>query len=354
MNMIDDLNNDVLAAKVVGPHTASMRARVGPRGLRMDAIEDGGRCRVQLVPFTVRLARGDGLVARFGDVVVYTVGNDDPAAALISAVASAARNPRAGAMLAEQVGSAAFGDARNVSFGAVVPSAEGTHVLLRGRVSTRVETQQGTHELSGESDPRWVSELLPGALRKAELSGSHSGLTPIPRTDLRTGVVAGGGFVLFGPAQAVRALPDVDATERISSASGPTPTQLASNAAAPSETAVASATVGVLSTPDGATYTLDRSYVIGRAPLTDDAVRNATASPIVVQYDPYISRVHAYITVDRAGVFVRDASTAAGTFIAAPGASEWTQIGTAPMQLEPGWNMRIGEWIATYRVSPGQ
>jgi hypothetical protein len=319
----------------------------------MAAIEDEGRCRVQLIPFTVRLAGGDGLVARFGDVVVYTVGNDDPAAALISVVASAARNPRAGAMLAEQVGPAAFGDARSVSFGALVPSAEGTHVLLRGRVSTRVETQQGTHELSGEWDPGWVRELLPGALRKAELWGSHSGLTPIPRTDLRAGVVAGGGFVLLGPAQAMRTIPDVDATERISSESGPTETQLDSNAA-PAETAMAPATAGVLSTPDGATYVLDRSYVIGRAPLTDDAVRNATASPIVVQYDPYISRVHAYITVDRVGVFVRDAATTAGTFIAAPGASEWTQIGTAPMKLEPGWNMRIGEWIATYRVGPGQ
>ncbi|WP_319447224.1 MULTISPECIES: FHA domain-containing protein [unclassified Mycobacterium] len=308
---------------------------------------------MQLVPFTVRLARGDGLVARFGDVVVYTVRNNDPAAALISAVASAAHNPRAGAMLTEQIGPAAFDDARSVSFGAVVGSAEGTQVLLRGRVSTRVETQQGTHELSGESDPRWVSELLPGALRKAELWGSHSGLTPIPRTDLRAGMVAGGGFVLLGPAQAVPAVPDVDATERISSASGTTATELASRAA-PAETAVASATVGVLSTPDGATYVLDRSYVIGRAPLTDDAVRNATASPIVVQYDPYISRVHAYITVDGGGVFVRDAATTAGTFIAAPGDSEWTQIGTAPTQLEPGWNMRIGEWIATYRVSLGQ
>jgi hypothetical protein len=321
----------------------------------MAAIDDEGWCRVQLIPFTVRLAGGDGLVARFGDVVVYTVGNDDPAAALLSAVASAARNPRAGAMLAELVGPAAFGDARGVSFGAVVPSAEGTHVLLRGRVSIRVETQQGTYELSGESDPRWVRELLPGALWKAELSGGHSGLTPIPRTDLRAGVVAGGGFVLLGPAQAVRAIPDIDATERISSESGPTATLLDSNAAAPAETtALAPATAGVLSTPDGATYVLDRSYVIGRAPLTDDAVRNATASPIVVQYDPYISRVHAYITVDGGGVFVRDAATTAGTFIAAPGASEWTQIGTAPMKLEPGWNMRIGEWIATYRVGPGQ
>jgi hypothetical protein len=42
--------------------------------------------------------------------------------------------------------------------------------------------------------------------------------------------------------------------------------------------------------------------------------------------------------------------TSAGTFIAAPGATEWTQIGTAPFKLEPGWSLRVGEWIATHRV----
>ena len=62
---------------------------------------------MQLIPFTVQLAGGDGLIGRFGDVVVYTVCNDDPAAALISVVASAARNPHAGAVLADQLGPAA-------------------------------------------------------------------------------------------------------------------------------------------------------------------------------------------------------------------------------------------------------
>jgi hypothetical protein len=170
-------------------------------------------------------------------------------------------------------------------------------------------------------------------------------------------VVPGGGFLLLGPApaaQAAPAKPESDATERISSAPEEVATTQLAPRAAPVQTAFASTTAGVLSTPDGAAYLLDRSYVVGRAPLSDDAVRSATASPIVVQYDPYISRVHAYITVEGGEVFVRDASTTAGTFIAAPGASEWTQISTAPTKLEPGWSMRIGQWIATYRAGPGQ
>ena len=77
-------------------------------------------------------------------------------------------------------------------------------------------------------------------------------------------------------------------TERISSVPQEVATELAPRARpSPVQTAAVSTAAGVLATPDGAVYQLDRSYVIGRAPLTDEEVRNATASPIVLQYDPY-------------------------------------------------------------------
>lgn len=304
---------------------------------------------MQAEPFTVRVASGDGLIARFGDAVVYTVTNDDHAAALIAAVAAAARNPSPGAVLADHVGPVAFGLAHAVSFGAVVPSQEGVHVLLRGRVSMHAETQQGAHDLSGESDQRWVGQLLPAGPMRIEVRLAGSGLTAIPRTDLRAGVVGGGGFALVGGG-VTSARTETASTERITSVPQEVATELAPRATpSPVQTAAVSTAAGVLATPDGAVYQLDRSYVIGRAPLTDDEVRNATASPIVLQYDPYVSRVHAYITVERGGVFIRDASTSAGTFIAAPGATEWTQIGTTPAKLDPGWSMRVGEWVATHR-----
>jgi hypothetical protein len=305
---------------------------------------------VQAIPFTVRVASGDGLIARFGDAVVYTATNDDHAGALIAAVASAARTPNPGAVLADQVGPVAFGPAHAVSFGVVVPAQDGLHVLLRGRVSMHAETQQGAHDLSGESDQRWVRQLLPGGPKRVDVMPARSGLAAIPRTDLRAGVVGGGGFALLG-AGAAAAQTETDSTERMSSGPQEVATELTPRAApSPVQTAAVSTAAGVLATPDGAVYQLDRSYVIGRAPLTDDAVRNASASPIVLQYDPYVSRVHAYITVDRGGVYIRDALTSAGTFIAAPGATEWTQIGTAPAKLEPGWSMRVGEWVATHRA----
>ncbi len=119
----------------------------------------------------------------------------------------------------------------------------------------------------------------------------------------------------------------------------------------PVETAMAMVSTKVLTTPDGAIYPLDRAYVVGRAPLADDAVRGAKAAPIVVPYDPYVSRVHAYITLEGGAGLVRDAATTSGTFIASPGAQEWTQIDSRPTRLEPGGSLRIGEWIATYHAA---
>jgi hypothetical protein len=99
---------------------------------------------------------------------------------------------------------------------------------------------------------------------------------------------------------------------------------------------------------DGAVYPLDRAYVIGRSPLGDHTVRNATASPIVFRTDQHVSRVHAYVSVDAGAVFVRDASTPGGTFIAPPGAKAWIQIGITPTELQPGWSLRVGERTLTY------
>ena len=113
---------------------------------------------------------------------------------------------------------------------------------------------------------------------------------------------------------------------------------------------MAASQAGSLASEDGATYRLDRPYVIGRDPLGDNAVLKYRASPIVVRNDPHISRVHAYVSVQDGRVFVRDVGTPAGTFIAAPGAENWTQIGTVPTELAPGWSLRIGELILTYRT----
>lgn len=126
------------------------------------------------------------------------------------------------------------------------------------------------------------------------------------------------------------------------------PTETSAPAPRAPQTVAVARPVGSLVRDDGAAYPLDRSYVIGREPLSDDGVRRATASPIVVR-DDQISRVHAHVTVTGATVSVRDAGTPGGTFIAAPGAAEWESVGDEPTQLAPGWSLRVGAHVFTFR-----
>ncbi|MFF0607622.1 FHA domain-containing protein [Nocardia tengchongensis] len=106
-----------------------------------------------------------------------------------------------------------------------------------------------------------------------------------------------------------------------------------------------------LTSTEGETYPLDRPYVIGRDPMIDEAVRRAVASPIVIARDRHVSRVHARVFIEKGQVFVRDAGTPGGTFVAAPGAAEWIRVGQQPTELKAGWSLRIGERILTYRSS---
>ncbi len=294
--------------------------------------------------FNIGVAGGDGLIARFGDVVIYASGSDESIAQLLAAVDSAARARHPGVGLPERLAPVVFGAARAVRFGIVAPTADGFLVLLKGNVTADIRTQEGDRSVSGPDGPRLATEAVPHHARSIGIRDSNRRSSqPLPHTDLRAGVVPGGGFAM------VRAGVTAEPPRPVETpATAWVPEDVAVNFAISDETVAATPVIGVLSTKGGAAYPLDRPYVIGRAPLSDDAVANASASPIVVEYDPYISRVHAYITVERGGVFVRDASTPAGTFIAPPGAETWTQIGQAPARLDPGWTMRIGDWIATH------
>lgn len=118
------------------------------------------------------------------------------------------------------------------------------------------------------------------------------------------------------------------------------------------ETSLASLPIGWLSSAEGPKVPLDRTYVLGRDPHHDSAVRDALASPITLaDPDNLISRVHAVVTVEDGAVLVRDASSMSGTFVAAPGDGEWTRVGLAPTPLPPGWNLRIGARVFVFEPS---
>ncbi|MCP9620282.1 FHA domain-containing protein [Nocardia otitidiscaviarum] len=116
---------------------------------------------------------------------------------------------------------------------------------------------------------------------------------------------------------------------------------------APETTALAEP-LGALTMSGGASYPLDRPYVLGRDPMADEAVRRAAASPIALTGDRHISRVHARVFIEGTAVFVQDAATPGGTYIAAPRAEDWIRLGAQPMELKPGWSLRIADRILTY------
>ena len=105
---------------------------------------------------------------------------------------------------------------------------------------------------------------------------------------------------------------------------------------------------------DGMRIPLDRSYVLGREPDNDPAVTQGTATPIRLRdIESLISRVHCYITVDAEQVLIRDAHSANGTFVAAPGDEAWTQLGSDAVVLPPTWSVRVGNRVLTFVADAG-
>ncbi|MFR9751606.1 FHA domain-containing protein [Nocardia sp. 004] len=373
-------------------------------------------------PFTVGVVAGEGLIARFGAVVAYLGAETASTDRILGTIEAVAEEEYPGAALATRLATVIFGGtAQPPPFGIVAPTADGTVILLRGPVLAEIQGAEGTRRLVGGRAFTWVDEIVREPVRRITI-GADTGapMRALPRTDLRAGVVPGGGFVqniaprrtektsTGRPAsprpveRSAQAEPEPTAATGFAAQPEPTgasdavapaaPTAQPTGAArllatprqtrpatdhvlawsrrqptthqpialqeapehgktrtAPPASATAETVAGALVTADGTTYPLDRPYVLGRGPQIDESVRTATAAPLVIQRDRHVSRVHAYVSIAEGKVYVRDAATTSGTFIAAPGSDQWIRITTAPTELPPGWRVRISERILTHR-----
>jgi hypothetical protein len=328
--------------------------------------------------------------------------------------AGGAERPIPGPALAQRIGELLLraGSGHVASFGVVAPVEGGALVLLHGDVDAEISQPSGASRLSGRQAVTWVDHVVHAPFDRLALAQGGSGPVSVhPRSDLRVGVVPGAGFVVTpaggvpqpAPVAAAPVLEepednDLMPTEATAAATAPaddemvapdlsrretrapfdqaedvTPAEAQPASArhvtigaqsplepedGPTGSARRAAAMAVAEAPaelvgeDGSRTALDGDYVLGREPGTDVAVRSKQASPLrVADPDQLVSRVHAYLWVDDGVVFVRDASSANGTFVAAPGAQDWTRVGQDGTELPVGWSIRVGGQVFT--LEPG-
>lgn len=113
--------------------------------------------------------------------------------------------------------------------------------------------------------------------------------------------------------------------------------------------------LGVIVFDDGATYTLDLDYVLGREPELDPSVMSGAARPLAVNDpDRTVSRVHASVILDGWNVKAVDRGSANGTYIGGPTDQDWIPlVANQPTTIKPGTRVRLGQRVFLFDSHQG-
>ncbi len=108
-------------------------------------------------------------------------------------------------------------------------------------------------------------------------------------------------------------------------------------------------TLGFIVFDDGATYALDRSYIIGREPTP---VLDSSRAPLVADdLDHTVSRDHAELSFDGWDVVVADLGSTNGTFRWDTATARWERVlPNHPVVIAPGASVAVGRKTFVYEA----
>jgi hypothetical protein len=158
---------------------------------------------MDLEPYSVAIGRGDGLVARIGQAVIY-IADQTGALPLLRALDASTASQPPGRALAKALGAIALGpdSALVPPFGVLAQADDGLLLILRGPVAANIEADGGNRTVVGDRALTWVDETLRDPVDSVTVGPRDATPTACPHSDLRAGVVPGGGFVMRPKAQA--------------------------------------------------------------------------------------------------------------------------------------------------------
>ena len=360
-----------------------------------------------MTSFSVQVATGEGLIARFGRSVVL-LPTDAPMADALLDLARAAdtEHPQEpGRVLPRRVAGLVAQSDDALTLAVVSALEDGLAVLLVGAASSTVTVDGVASQRSGRDATTWVDHVVRGRWDSLVISLPGAGEVD-PRSDLQGGVVTGAA-VLLSPARgrpSEAAAEPATGTHVTPAPAPPAPfesfaldepvTQEPLPVVEAVRATVATAEedgggeglnivqgiecsrqhfndptaiycsvcgismvhqthnlvpgprppLGVLVVDDGAVFTVDGDYVLGREPEGAEEVQGGRATALTLD-DPDVtmSRVHARLVLEGWNVLLTDAGSANGTYVARPGEADWTRlVAGEPVTLTPGTRLSLG------------